>query len=266
VKGWTSGKDLTLSFAADPKDDGIGEGDELKGFGRCCSAWAAERAAGVSRAAMITNTHWFTGSVGVDNENLPVQITKMGCADPSGIVREAGFEPFKLQYCYELDAALVAARAEMVNSFTPEKAAAATAQATASGKSAQSSLKTGFCEIYDLGGDGVANYSSRAFNAAKQFIKLAKILDINFPERTRHVFIARAPMMFTAVWKLVSPFVPAATKAKIGIYGTSGYTEKMLAVMKSESIPAWLDERNPNNAEETPQFIGGNVPTDAFAD
>lgn len=36
-------------------------GDELKGFGRCCSAWAAERAAGVSRAAMITNTHWFTG-------------------------------------------------------------------------------------------------------------------------------------------------------------------------------------------------------------
>lgn len=36
--------------------------------------------------------------------------------------------------------------------------------------------------------------------------------------------------------------------------------------MKSESIPAWLDERNPNNAEETPQFIGGNVPTDAFAD
>lgn len=55
----------------------------------------------------------------------------------------------------------------------------------------------------------------KAFNAAKQFIKLAKILDINFPERTRHVFIARAPMMFTAVWKLVSPFVPAATKVSV---------------------------------------------------
>lgn len=71
------------------------------------------------------------------------------------------FPANETRYCYELDAALVAARAEMVNSFTPEKAAAATAQATASGKSAESSLKTGFCEIYDLGGDGVANYSSR---------------------------------------------------------------------------------------------------------
>ena len=80
------------------------------------------------------------------------------------------------------------------------------------------------------------------------------------------MFIARAPMMFTAVWKLVSPFVPAATKAKIGIFGNSGYTEKMLSVMKSESIPVWLDERNPNNAAETPLFIGGNVPAGAFAD
>lgn len=72
----------------------------------------------------------------------------------------------------------------------------------------------------------------KAFNAAKQFIKLAKILDINFPERTRHVFIARAPMMFTAVWKLVSPFVPAATK--VSVQNRGGYTDPQFP---AQSLP-----------------------------
>ena len=105
----------------------------------------------------------------------------------------AGFEPFMLQYCLELDSALVHARKELLARYTPETAAAAQAEATAAAAAASggkggdsvgvSALKTGFCEIYDMGGDGVPNYSSRAFGAAKHFIKLAKVLDINFPER-----------------------------------------------------------------------------------
>ena len=40
---------------------------------------------------MISSNNGIASSVlQVDNDNLPVQVIKMGCADPSGIVREAG--------------------------------------------------------------------------------------------------------------------------------------------------------------------------------
>ena len=52
-------------------------------------------------------------------------------------------------------------------------------------------FKTGFVDIYDMGGDGVPSYNTRAISAAKHFIKLAKHLDLNFPERTKSVFVVR---------------------------------------------------------------------------
>lgn len=46
----------------------------------------AIRSHGAHSQRTLSLTWFHKRSVGVDNENLPVQITKMGCADPSGIV------------------------------------------------------------------------------------------------------------------------------------------------------------------------------------
>jgi len=115
-----------------------------------------------------------------------------------------------------------------------------------------------------MGADDVPSYSSRAFGAAKVFIKLAKLLDLNFPERTKRVLIVRAPMLFPVVWRMVSPFVPAATKQKIAIFGSSGWTEAALGAMAEAALPPWLDERRAGTAAgaaAVPLFIGGCVPT-----
>ena len=50
---------------------------------------------------------------------------------------------------------------------------------------------------------------------------MIKVMDDNFPERLHVCYVVRAPWIFNAMYKVVSPMLAADTKAKVKILGAS---------------------------------------------
>jgi len=69
------------------------------------------------------------------------------------------------------------------------------------------------------------------------FLTICSLNDAdNYPERLGHMLIINTPWVFSIIWKIVSPFIDAKTKAKIHIiYGK--YTEDLLKFIPAESLP-----------------------------
>ena len=69
--------------------------------------------------------------------------------------------------------------------------------------------------------------------------KIATIGPPNYPEVTEGVFIIRAPWVFAAAWKVVSPLLPAATRQKVNIVGAN-YREVVGSKVPAEHLPRFL--------------------------
>jgi len=190
-----------------------------------CVEWCKELEEGETVRAQVCQRHWFGGLSGRDRWGLPINIIRFGTADPAGFVREAGFEALVLQYVVTLERGIVEARRLSVQ---------------------KGEFLSNFVEIVDVGGDGIGQYMNRGMNSAKHMMPLAKILDLNYPERVRKVFMLKAPWYFQGVWNVVKPAIPEATKSKIGMYGSEGWTEELLEYMTEDNIPRWLNERSPD--------------------
>ena len=59
----------------------------------------------------------------------------------------------------------------------------------------------------------------------------------------RRVYIINAPWAFSAVWKLVAPFLPEQTRKKISI-SSGGLPPKLLAEIDASQLPAVLGGSN----------------------
>ena len=78
-------------------------------------------------------------------------------------------------------------------------------------------------------------------------MRLSRVLDDYFPERLHVAFATRAPWIFTAIWKLVAPFLAADTKAKVRILGKAD--DHLTALQE------FID------FDQIPDFLGGGLPT-----
>lgn len=203
-----------------------------------CKEWAAELAAGTSRAARVVRAYWFNGNYGMDRRGLPVNLIRMGRADPDGVVREIGFDAFLLQHCLQIEEGYRRARELSIE---------------------KKSLLCSFIEIYDMGGDDVPNYNYRAYSAVKHLMRLSRILEANFPERVHKVFILRIPWVFSAIWRMVEHSVPASTKEKIKV-SSKGCTEELQAQIDDLNIAPWLHEHAVASSLPPCLFAGGPVP------
>ena len=56
VERWKSGNSVTLGLAADAKSDGAGAAQEIRGFGRCCAAWAVRLTSSICAIINIERT------------------------------------------------------------------------------------------------------------------------------------------------------------------------------------------------------------------
>ena len=76
---------------------------------------------------------------------------------------------------------------------------------------------------------------------------VSKIGPPNFPEGSSKVLIVNAPMVFSAMWVIVSPLLPKRTRAKVSISSSRWTSSTLLELI---------------DAKELPQFLGGERPTD----
>ena len=72
---------------------------------------------------------------------------------------------------------------------------------------------------------------------------VSKIGTSYYPELMRRVYIINAPWAFSAVWKLVAPFLPEQTRKKISI-SSGGLPPKLLAEIDASQLPAVLGGSN----------------------
>lgn len=138
----------------------------------------------------LLRKHWFAGYHGRDNWGLPVHVVKVGRSDPSGIARECGVAGFLNQHVSDLENMYVEARRV---------------------SAARHEFCGSFVEIFDCGGFGY----SRAMRAISPFKAITAVLEANYPERVRCVYVVRAPKLFEAIWKVAKKFIPKDTAAKV---------------------------------------------------
>lgn len=159
---------------------------------------------------------WPCGVHGVDRRGVPVYYARYGHIDLGALVRDAGFERVQaiaLAEQQQLEQGLlVAARATGVHPVT-------------------------FTAVADF--DGLQ--WRRAMRSVRPFLALQKTLDDHFPERLHVGFVARAPRLFSAVFKAVEPFLSADTKAKVRVFGQSAdHVAALSELVEREQIPAFM--------------------------
>jgi hypothetical protein len=82
---------------------------------------------------------------------------------------------------------------------------------------------------------------TRALRAVPVFKRLQAVLDNHFPERLHVGFVARAPRLFSGIYKLVEPFLAADTRAKAKICGKSDdHTAALSLLVPRANIPSFL--------------------------
>jgi len=72
---------------------------------------------------------------------------------------------------------------------------------------------------------------------SSQFLNMCSENDnLNYPERLGRMIVINSPWIFPFLWKIVSPFIDAKTKAKISIiYGK--YTEELIKFISPDTLP-----------------------------
>ncbi|XP_022734457.1 phosphatidylinositol/phosphatidylcholine transfer protein SFH9-like isoform X2 [Durio zibethinus] len=75
-----------------------------------------------------------------------------------------------------------------------------------------------------------------ALNQIKLLTTIAKIDDLNYPEKTATYYIVNVPYIFSACWKTVKPLVQERTKRKIQVLQGCGRDE-LLKIMDYSSLP-----------------------------
>ncbi|EPS64741.1 hypothetical protein M569_10040, partial [Genlisea aurea] len=95
-----------------------------------------------------------------------------------------------------------------------------------------------FTIIGDLQGFGYKNSDFHGYIAA------ISILQDFYPERLGRVFVVRAPFIFTALWKIICPFIDQNTKKKI-------------VFVESDKLEATLSEDI--DESQLPEMYGGNL-------
>ncbi|KAG6885776.1 hypothetical protein C0993_009881 [Termitomyces sp. T159_Od127] len=88
------------------------------------------------------------------------------------------------------------------------------------------------CTILDL-----QNVSLTSFYRVKDYVlQASSIGQDRYPERMGKFYIINAPWAFSAVWKVIKPWLDDVTVAKVDILGSS-YKHTLLAQIPAENLP-----------------------------
>eukprot|EP00301_Raphidiophrys_heterophryoidea_P003550 c11597_g1_i4.p2 GENE.c11597_g1_i4~~c11597_g1_i4.p2 ORF type:complete len:238 (-),score=70.30 c11597_g1_i4:364-1077(-) len=81
---------------------------------------------------------------------------------------------------------------------------------------------------------------------------MTAVLEANFPERVRKVYIVHAPWMFDKVWAIVRPMLTEGTRRKIEVVPSKDVVRVLSTVIDIEYIPDFLGGKHPWPEYNTP--------------
>ena len=182
--------------------------------------WRERLASGDDEAASLIAS-WPSGCCGRDLRGAPVYYARYGTCDMESIASGFGME--------QLTSCAMSEQREIEESL--DELAATTGEHPVQ--------VICVADLYGLD-------FGRARRGLPIFKTLQKLLDDNFPERLHVAFVLRAPWIFAALYKLVSPFLAADTKRKVRILGKGD--DHLAALQQYVAF------------EEIPDFLGGGKP------
>lgn len=103
----------------------------------------------------------------------------------------------------------------------------------------------------------------------QMYLHLVKILEDNYPEMLKRMFVINAPIIFPILYKLARPLISDEMRNKIHVLGAN-YTDTLLEYIDADQLPAFLGgsltdpDGNPRCVTMINQ--GGEVPEKYFLD
>ncbi|KAH7288025.1 hypothetical protein KP509_31G008100 [Ceratopteris richardii] len=92
--------------------------------------------------------------------------------------------------------------------------------------------QTKFVIIGDLQGYGLKNMDIRGY------LSVLEILQNQYPERLRKLFLVHMPLLFWTAWRMVSPFVDKVTRDKIVFVDNNFVKETLTKEIDEEFLPS----------------------------
>lgn len=168
--------------------------------------------------AKFADNHSYCGKLkATTNAGAPILVQRLGLFDLSGTVREELTNLMMHSWCYMLQDGFLSVRSASLKQNKMVKAAL----------------------VIDL--DGIGFSIMRHMATIKAFSRIGKTY---FAEVTKTVTIVNAPMFFAGMWSMISPILPAASRAKVSILG--------------RDFKSGLAKHADIDPEVLPTFLGGN--------
>ncbi|BFZ04645.1 hypothetical protein BsWGS_07684 [Bradybaena similaris] len=183
------------------------------------------------------------GKCGHDKEGSPIRVELFGHLDMKGLMysaRKVDMEKVKLRQCEDLERDL----AEMSKKLNKRV--------------------DGLTVIFDM--EGVS--SKMLWRPGLQmYLHLVRVLEDNYPEMLKRMFVINAPRIFPLLYKICRPLISEDTKNKIHVLG-SDFQSTLLKYIDAEELPAFLGGKKTdpdgNPRCETIICQGGDVPEEYY--
>lgn len=122
----------------------------------------------------------------------------------------------------------------------------------------------GLTVIFDM--DGVS--SKMLWRPGLQmYLHLVKLLEDNYPEMLKQMFVVNAPRIFPILYKICRPMVSEETRHKIHVLGTN-FSSTLLQYIEADQLPAYLGgtKTDPDGDPRCRTLIcqGGEVPEEYY--
>lgn len=183
------------------------------------------------------------GYCGYDKEGSPIRIESYGHLDMRGIMystKKSDLEKTKLQ------------QGERVMAECEERA-------KVQGRRAED-RHDGLTVLFDMENVGTKQMWRPGM---QMYLHLVKMMEDNYPEMMKQMYIFNAPRIFPLLWKLGRPLISEDMKRKIHVLG-SDYQKEILKVIEPDQLPKYLGgtmtdpDGNPRCITKVCQ--GGEVP------
>jgi len=222
-----------------------------------------------SWSAKLVRSYWPGAVTGKDHEGRPVHVNRFGVIDFASLLKLMPVDVlvrhsvWMLEEAIELDARginvqifdmggdeagdnLPKAEFTIVDAATYSEAANHVHTGTSPGGS--SSRQIGGAEgagqmtsrVHSDGAVAARHLFSRQTHATVKFLRaMAAVVDPHYPQMNATVYVVRAPRVFSAIWSLVSSFMPRGVEKKLKIYHGLPLEELSRAI-SLEALPPCL--------------------------
>jgi len=165
--------------------------------------------------------YWPSAFHGVDKYGNPVYFERLGNIDPKSFVGSISQEDL-VQY----------------HIWAMERIEAKMREGYKNGTVHASAIDLGVLYVEDMGGFGMRHFNKAGLNMVQM---LSAIDQDHYPETLRKVIAINVPSLFSAVWKIVSPWLDPITQGKIDLLGSSGYMPALTSEgLTPETIPTFI--------------------------